>query len=92
MNEARRVRVRELIQMLEPLRDRVHGLWAEEDKAFEGRPSPSKETGAGNASEDAAHFLCEARDDIQNAIDQMNLAVGDDTFPMPTPARINRRF
>jgi hypothetical protein len=91
MNEARRDRVRELIQMLESLQGRVQVLWEEEDKAFEGRPLSSKETGSGKISEDAAHFLSEAREDIQNAIDQMNLAIGDDSLPLPTPAPIHRR-
>ena len=92
MNEARRDRVRELIQMLESLQGRVQALWEEEDKAFEGRPLSSMETGAGKISEDAAHFLCEARDDIQNAIDHMNFAIDDDSLPVPTPASIPRRF
>lgn len=91
MNEARRDRVRELIQALESLNQRVQVLWEEEDKAFEGRPLSSKETSAGKISEDAAHFLGEARDDIENAIHQMNLAIGDDSVPEPQVA-VHRRF
>ena len=91
MNEARRERIRELLRMLESAQERVQALWTEEDSAFEGRSRPSKETQAGEISGDAAHFLCEARD-IQNAIDHMTLAIGDDSLPEPTPAPIRRRF
>jgi hypothetical protein len=92
MNEARRERIRELIRMLESAQEQVQALCREEDSAFDGRSSPSRETGAGKISEDAAHFLCEARDDIQNAIDQMALAIGDDSLPEPAPAPFTRRM
>jgi hypothetical protein len=80
--------------VLEAARDQVQALWTEEDGALEGRSLPSRETGSGRVSEDAAHFLTEARDDIQNAIDQMQLASGDESLPepAPAPAKPDRRF
>ncbi len=91
MNEARRERTRELIRMLESVQEQVQALLTEEDSAFEDRSSPSRETVAGKISEDAAYFLCEARDDIQNAIDQIALAIGDNSLPEPAPATNFRR-
>jgi hypothetical protein len=92
LNEARRERIRELVRMLESAQEQVHAIWIEEDKAFEDRSPPSKETESGNISETAAHFLSEAEGDIQNAIDQMQLAIGDASFPEPTSVPIKRRF
>jgi len=92
MNPARRERIRELVRELEAVQERVQALVIEEDDAFEGRSYASKETESGMGSKDAAYFLNLAADDIQNAIDNMQLASGDESLPDPKPAtHINRR-
>jgi hypothetical protein len=76
---------------LESAQEQVQALWGEEDGAFENRSPPSKKTSAGEMSGGAADLLCEAREDIQNAIDHMQRAIGDASLPEPPEASINRR-
>lgn len=73
--EARKERVRELIRLLKSAQVRSRTLRKEESE-FEGRSSSLTETGAGK--NDAA-FRREAAEDIQSAIDQIKIAVGDDS-------------
>lgn len=76
MIKARKERVRELIRSLESVQVRSQAL-GEEQSTFEGRSYSLTETGAGK--NDAAHSPLEAGEDIQNAIDHMRVAVGDDS-------------
>jgi hypothetical protein len=91
MNEARRGRIRELIRTLESAQEQVHALLVEEESAFEDRKRPSRESEAGKISEEAVRCLCESEDGIETAIYHMQLAIGDDSLPEPTPAPIRRR-
>lgn len=76
MIKARKERVRELIRSLETVQMRSQAR-GKEVSTLEGRPSSLTETGAGN--NDAAHSRRETSDDIQNAIDHIRVAVGDDS-------------
>ena len=77
MDQARRERLRELIRMLQSAQQQVHGLWIEEQRAFEDRSPPSKETELGQISSEAVHHLEEATQDVQNAIEHMQSATGE---------------
>jgi hypothetical protein len=90
MNEARTGRIRELIRTLESAQEQVHALLVEEENAFEDRKSPSRQSEAGKISEEAVRCLGEAEDGIETAIYHMQLAIGDEGLPEPTPAP--RRF
>lgn len=79
MDQARRERLRELIQALKSAQEQVHNLWIEEESAFEGRKPPSKETELGQFSSDAVHHLEAATHHIEDAIDRMQSAAGDDS-------------
>jgi hypothetical protein len=94
MNEARRERIRELIRTLERAGEQVQALLIDEEEAFECRSAASRETELGNFSEDAVRRLDEARTHIQDAIEEMQSAIGDDSLPepIPTPAPMRRRF
>ncbi|QQO35511.1 hypothetical protein JJC00_07650 [Bradyrhizobium diazoefficiens] len=76
MIKARKERVRELIRSLETVQMRSQAL-GKEVSTLEGRSSSL--TGTGTGKNDAAHSRREASDDIQNAIDHMRVAVGDDS-------------
>ena len=91
MNEARRGRIRELIRTLESAEEQVHALLVEEEGAFEDRKSPSRESEAGKISEEAVRCLREAEEGIEAAVYHMQLAIGDEGLPEPTPAPIRRR-
>jgi len=90
MKEDRRGRIRELIPTLESAQEQVHALLVEEENAFEDRKSPSRKSEAGKISEEAVRCLSEAEDGIETAIYHMQLAIGDEGLPEPTPAP--RRF
>jgi hypothetical protein len=44
MDGARRQAIRELVQILQAVQKQVHHYWIEEEAAFEGRSTPSKDT------------------------------------------------
>lgn len=90
MNEARRERIRELIRMLETVEEQIHSHLQEEEAAFGGRSQSSKDTDLGRVSEQAVEFLDHADTDIENAIEQLRFAVGDD-MPEPAPSIPIRR-
>ena len=90
MKEDRRGRIRELIRTLESAQEQVLALLVEEENAFEDRKSPSRKSEAGKISEEAVRCLSEAEDGIETAIYHMQLAIGDEGLPEPTPAP--RRF
>jgi hypothetical protein len=91
MDKFRRESIRELIGMLGYIGERVEDLVLEEEGTFEVRSAPSKETELGIVSKEAAQFLNGAADGIENAIEQLRSAVGDDSQPEPAPPTINRR-
>jgi|SRR5215813_413030 len=83
MNEARRERVRELIQALEAAQERLQAILIDEEQAFGDRSQSSKETESGGVSQAALDHLDDARDGIQDAIEHMQYAIGDDSLPAP---------
>ena len=75
MDNARSERIRELIETLESIQKKVHGLKMDEDAEFENSSRASRETGAAQISDDATFDLEEANDHIQSAIEHMQSAV-----------------
>ena len=77
MDQTRRERLRELIRGLKSAQEQVHALWIEEERAFEDRSPPSKETALGQISSDAVFHLEEATHHVQVAVEHMQSAAGD---------------
>jgi hypothetical protein len=92
MNEARRERIRVLIQTLGKIHEQVHDLAAEEENAFDDRSKSSKETDSGKVSKDAVDCLFRASDDVETAIGHMQCAIGDDSIPEPPAPPLKRRY
>ena len=96
MNDARRARIRELVQMLESAGVQVQALLIEEEIAFEGRSGAARETESANISEEAVRCLSEAAEGIEHAVQHMQIAVGDDSLDLPRPpsgaSNFRRRF
>jgi hypothetical protein len=91
MDELRREKIRGLIQMLESIEGQARDYFLDEEAAFESRSLPSKETEQGIVSKEAVESLEQAVGDIENAIYQLRLAIGDESLPEPTQPTIIRR-
>jgi hypothetical protein len=70
VDKPRRERIRELIQVLDRVRDEVTDILMDEEA--------SKETGEGQTSSEAIYEMEEANEYIQDAIDHMQSAIADD--------------
>ena len=67
-----------LVRILEPIEEEVRRVYSEEEDMLSSRSAPSKETEAGQISEEAWHNLEVARTALTDGLDHMKLVVGDD--------------
>ena len=78
MDAIRREQIRMLVRILDPIAEEVRRVSLQEEDNFSNRPEPSKETEAGQTSKEASEYLDAAHAALSNALDNLNLAVGDD--------------
>jgi hypothetical protein len=86
MDVQRREKIRMLVRILEPIEEEVRRVYSEEEDMLSNRSAPSKETEAGQISEEARHNLEVARTALTDAIDHMKLVVGDNGSERSTEA------
>jgi hypothetical protein len=83
MDDVRRGEIRVAVGILERLLEQVHGFWLEEEAKFESRSSASRESSTGSFSQEAGARLGNAVEYLQQAIDELKGAVGDDSGGYP---------
>ena len=77
MDVNRSEKIRMLIRLLEPFEEEVRRVLSDEEDNFANRSEASKETEAGQISNEAQDLLDRARAAIDNALYLMRVVVGD---------------
>lgn len=71
MNKKRRLRIQEVIEELESIREQLEELQLEEEEAYDNMPDNLKESTMGENMYEWTEVLSDSEDDVQGIIDEL---------------------
>lgn len=71
MNKQRRLRIQEVIEELESIREQLEELQLEEEEAYDNMPDNLKESTMGEKMYEWTEVLSDSEDDVQGIIDEL---------------------